>query len=42
MEILIRLFAALRLDILANDFFIPMTPDGTVVSLDRVYNMATK
>ena len=29
MELLIRLFAALRLDILANDFFIPMTPDGT-------------
>ena len=29
MELLIRLFAALLLDILANDFFIPMTPDGT-------------
>ena len=29
MELLIRLFAALLLDILAENFFIPMTPDGT-------------
>jgi hypothetical protein len=29
MELLIRLLAALFLDILAYDFFIAMTPDGT-------------
>ena len=29
MELLIRLFAALLLDILAYDFFIAMTPNGT-------------
>jgi len=29
MELLIRLFAALLLHILAYDFFIAMTPDGT-------------
>jgi hypothetical protein len=28
MKLLIRLFAALLLDILAHDFFIAMTPDG--------------